>query len=380
MAWDVAQAIAVGVGDAWPDAEVVSLPLGDGGEGTAGAIGRAVPGAKALRALVAGPLGRTLAAEFVLLPGKTAVVEMAAASGLGLVAVGGRDVMRADTRGTGQLIRAALDALHSAPGGRKPTLIFGVGGSATVDGGLGMLVALGAKVQDSQGQALTDLGGGALQRVASVDLSGLDARLRSTTLVLASDVTNPLLGPDGAAAVFGPQKGASPAQVAQLDAGLANWRQALLSCGGGDIEGFAGAGAAGGVGGVAVAALGASFRPGIEVALELVGFDRWAAQAGLVITGEGRFDRQTLRGKAVMGVAAAAARANVPVCVLAGSIEPGGAELSLPGCAVVLSIADGPLGMDQSHQRAAELLTNAARRATRLFRLGFAAGSGRGDA
>jgi len=387
MAWDVAQAIAAGVSEALPAAQVISLPLGDGGEGTSGAIGRAVPGSRMIEVTVRDPVGRPVAAQFALLPDRRAVVEMAAASGLGLLAPGERDVMRADTRGTGQLILAALDLLHSPPaehcgsGGpdapmlpTPPTLVLGVGGSASVDGGLGMLAALGASLADRNGRPLAEWGGRALEQVAEVNLDRLDPRLAKTKIILASDVTNPLLGPEGAAAVFGPQKGASPEQVLRLDHGLARWSKMLAEQTGHTIEGFAGSGAAGGVGGVAVGVLEAAFRPGIELALELVGFDRQAAGSDLIITGEGRFDRQTLHGKAAMGVARAAARLGVPVCVLAGGIGDADAEAGLPGQAIVLSIADRPQSLEQSHARATELLRAAGRRAAGLWAFGYDAG------
>ena len=380
MAWDVAQAISRGVRAALPEGcgEVIELPVGDGGEGTARAIAHAVPGAELVQAAVHDPLRRPVTAEFAMLPGRRAVVEMAAASGLGLLAEEERDPLAADTYGTGELVRAALDRLLAGGdarpgpdgGGAKPQLILGVGGSATVDGGAGMLAALGVRFGDRSGHPLeATYGGGGLSGIGRVDLSGLDPRLGLVDLVLASDVGNPLLGSEGAAAVFGPQKGATPAQVVELDEALAVFRRTVLRDTGRDLAAHRGAGAAGGLGGAAVALLGAAFRPGIELALELADFDRLAQGAALVITGEGRYDCQTLSGKAVQGVAAAAARAGVPLVVLAGSVDPA-AEWHLPGWAVVLSIADGPMPLAQSRDRAAGLLTAAARRAVYLYALG----------
>lgn len=370
MAWDAARAISAGVLLASPAARITEIPLGDGGEGTAKALAHAVPGAKIIAVSVQDPLGRPIVAEFALLDQYTAVVEMAAASGLGRLLPTERDPLRADTFGTGQLILAALDALWAAPtdsGNRK--LLLAVGGSATVDGGVGMLAALGARFTAHDGRPVKSFGGGALPEIAAVDLSGLEPRVRGVEIILASDVTNPLLGPEGAAAVFGPQKGADTAQVAELEAGLANLRARILAQTGLDMDGFAGGGAAGGVGAAAVRLLGATFRPGIEIALESTAFDTHAAGADLIITGEGYYDTQTLRGKAVAGVAAAAARLGVPVLVLTGGIVAA-AEWQLPGEVIVLPIADGPLTLAESQRRAADLLRATSRRAVALFAAG----------
>lgn len=381
MAWDVASAIARGARAVAPDVEVREMPLGDGGEGTARAIAQVVPGAEMIQVGALDPLGRTRQAEFALLPGRKAVVEMAAATGLGLLKAEDRDPLRTDSRGTGQLIVGALDRLHGLaaaatdgePTARRPELILGVGGSATVDGGVGMLTALGVRFFDGDGKELTAYGGRVLGEIAACDLSGLDERLKRTKLTLASDVGNPLLGADGAASVFGPQKGAGPVEVELLERGLANLRKVLRRDCGVDVDGFPGAGAAGGIGGVAVGVLGAAFRPGIEIALELMGMDEHLAWADLVITGEGRFDEQTLHGKAAHGVAVAAARALVPVCVLAGQVVAG-AEWRLPGEVVAFAIADGPLTPDDSEAWVSELLVRAARRVVKLFWLGTASG------
>jgi glycerate kinase len=376
MAWDVARAISAGAKMAVPVAEITEIPLGDGGEGTAKALAYAVPGARMVSASVRDPLGRPIQAEFAVLDQHTAVVEMAAASGLGLLDPAERDPLRTDTFGTGQLIKAALDAFGREPAGSSErTLILAVGGSATVDGGMGMLAALGARFFDGRGNPLESFGGGRLGDVAAADFAGLDERLRGLRLILASDVTNPLLGPEGAAAVFGPQKGASPAEVALLDRGLANLRAVVKTGAGLDLEGFPGAGAAGGVGAAAVSILGAKFQPGIEIALASSGFSARAMGADLIITGEGHYDVQTLRGKAVAGVATAAAALGVPVVVLVGGIAPE-AEWRLPGKVIVLPIADGPLTIQESHRRAAELLTMASRRAVALFAAGYEAAKG----
>ncbi len=375
MAWDVAQAISLGVRAACPDADVVELPIGDGGEGTARAMAYALPGSRMVNVQVEDPLARPVDAELAILPGGTAVVEMAAASGLGLLKPEERDPLRASSYGTGQLISRALDLLfdlqpgHGASGQGRPTLILCVGGTATVDGGIGILAALGARFASAAGDDLGRAGGGGLGSVSRVDLQGLDPRLKKVRLVLASDVTNPLLGPDGAAAVFGPQKGAGPHEVAVLDAGLAVFSTVVHEQTGHRIDNFAGAGAAGGAGAIAVGILGAQFRRGIDLALETIGFYDLAAGADLIITGEGRFDTQTLRGKAATGVAAAAAQLGVPVCVLAGEVQEQ-AEWLLPGSVVAFSIAPGPLTVQQSEARAAQYIAAAARRVMSLYLIG----------
>ncbi len=245
-------------------------------------------------------MGEPVVAAYALGADGTAVVEMAEASGLRRLPPGRLAPLTATTYGTGELVRAALDA-----GAR--TIVLGVGGSATTDGGAGMLAALGARLLDERGRPVGP-GGGALAALASADLSGLDARLARTRIVLASDVDNPLTGPRGAAAVYGPQKGASAADVAALDAALAHY--ARLLDGGGQAS-APGAGAAGGLGYGALAGLGAAFRPGIDVMLDVLGFAEAAAGVDLVITGEGSLDEQTLHGKAPVGVARAAAGTTV---------------------------------------------------------------------
>lgn len=376
MSWDVAGAASAGARRAAPWADIVELPLGDGGEGTARALARAVDGSKIISARVLDPLGRSVTAEFALLQPGVAVVEMAAASGLSLLAPAERDPRSTSSFGTGQLLSAALDLLVGAGGtapaedaAAKPKVILAVGGSATVDGGVGMLSALGGRFLGMRGEDLGRCGGGGLGKIRTVDFSGLDRRTDCVELVLASDVSNPLLGRDGAAAVFGPQKGAGPSDVELLDRGLGHLRQLVLDQTGREMEGFPGAGAAGGLAAAAVAILGAAVRPGIEIMLEAVRFEEHVHGADLVITGEGRFDLQTVSGKAVCGVAAAAARHGVPVCVLAGSVDPS-AEWRLAGRCVVLPIADGPMSAAESEDRAPRLIAAATHRAVALFLAG----------
>ncbi|MEU4134110.1 glycerate kinase [Streptomyces wuyuanensis] len=304
----VAERVTAGLRRVVPGLAVETLPVADGGDGTVAAAVAA--GFERRQAEVTGPLGEPLTAAYAL-RGTTAVVEMAEASGLQHLPDAVFAPLSATTYGSGELLRAALDA-----GAR--TIVFGVGGSATTDGGAGMLAALGARFLDADGEPVGP-GGGALIDVATADLSGLDARFESVELVLASDVDNPLTGPKGAPAVFGPQKGASPEDVAALDAALAHYASVL----GPEEAELPGAGAAGGIGYGALVALGAGFRPGIEVMLDILGFDDALSRATLVVTGEGSLDEQTLHGKAPAGVAAAARAKGVDVVAVCGRLALG---------------------------------------------------------
>ncbi|CCK26340.1 Glycerate kinase [Streptomyces davaonensis JCM 4913] len=307
----VAERVMAGLRQVVPDVEVEALPVADGGDGTVAAAVAA--GFERREVRVAGPLGDEVTAAFAL-RGDTAVVEMAEASGLQRLPAGVFAPLTASTYGSGELLRAALDA-----GAR--TIVFGVGGSATTDGGAGMLSALGARFLDADGEPVAP-GGGGLAALDSADLSGLDARLDAVELVLASDVDNPLTGPTGAPAVYGPQKGASPDDVATLDAALAHFAKVLEKSVGSQAAEHAaspGAGAAGGIGYGALL-IGARFRPGIEVMLDVLGFAPALERADLVITGEGSLDEQTLHGKAPAGVAAAARAADKEVVAVCGRL------------------------------------------------------------
>ncbi len=308
---EVAERVTAGLRRVVPGLAVEALPVADGGDGTVAAAVAA--GFERREVRVTGPLGDTVTAAYALRDG-TAVVEMAEASGLQRLPDGVMAPLTASTYGSGELLRAALDA-----GAR--TLVFGVGGSATTDGGAGMLSALGARFLTAEGEPVPP-GGAGLAELASADLSGLDPRLSSVEFVLASDVDNPLTGPEGAPAVYGPQKGASPADVETLDAALAHFAKVLEGAVGpkaAEYAGSPGAGAAGGVGYGALL-LGAVFRPGIEVMLAVLGFAPALERADLVITGEGSLDRQTLHGKAPAGVAAAARAAGRDVVAVCGRL------------------------------------------------------------
>lgn len=308
---EVAERVTAGLRRAVPDLEVEALPVADGGDGTVAAAVAA--GFERREVRVAGPLGDEVTAAFALRDG-TAVVEMAEASGLQRLPAGVFAPLTASTYGSGELLRAALDA-----GAR--TIVFGVGGSATTDGGAGMLSALGARFLDADGEPVPP-GGGGLAELATADLSGLDPRLDEVELVLASDVDNPLTGPKGAPAVYGPQKGAAPDDVEALDTALAHFAKVLEGPAGPKAAAYAaspGAGAAGGIGYGALL-LGARFRPGIEVMLDVLGFAPALDRADLVITGEGSLDEQTLHGKAPAGVAAAARAADKDVVAVCGRL------------------------------------------------------------
>ncbi|MFF1274845.1 glycerate kinase [Streptomyces marokkonensis] len=308
---EVAERVTAGLRRVVPELVVEALPVADGGDGTVAAAVAA--GFERREVRVTGPLGDEVTAAYALRDG-TAVVEMAEASGLQRLPEGVFAPLTASTYGSGELLRAALDA-----GARS--IVFGVGGSATTDGGAGMLSALGARFLTAGGEPVAP-GGGGLAELASADLSGLDPRLSSVEFVLASDVDNPLTGPKGAPAVYGPQKGASPEDVETLDAALAHFAKALEGAVGPRAAEYAaspGAGAAGGIGYGALL-LGAAFRPGIEVMLDVLGFAPALERADLVITGEGSLDRQTLHGKAPAGVAAAARAAGKEVVAVCGRL------------------------------------------------------------
>ncbi|MFC8583421.1 glycerate kinase [Streptomyces sp. NPDC057217] len=308
---EVAERVTTGLRRVVPDLEVETLPVADGGDGTVAAAVAA--GFERHEVTVTGPLGEPVTAAFAL-RGTTAVVEMAEASGLQLLPAGEFAPLTATTYGSGELLRAALDA-------GATTVVFGVGGSATTDGGAGMLAALGARFLDAAGEPVGP-GGAPLADLVTADLTGLDPRFAEVDLILASDVDNPLTGPKGAPAVYGPQKGATPDDVRTLDAALAHFATVLEKAIGPRAAEAALAPGAGGAGGIGYGALilGASFRPGIELMLEVLGFAPALERATLVITGEGSLDEQTLHGKAPAGVAAAARAAGKEVVAVCGRL------------------------------------------------------------
>ncbi|WP_276639530.1 glycerate kinase [Siccibacter turicensis] len=311
-ALDVARAIEDGFREIFPTAEYVSLPVADGGEGTVEAM-VAASGGRIINVTVRGPLGEPVAAFYGLSgDGKRAIIEMAAASGLERVPPASRNPRITTSWGTGELIRHALDY-------GVEHIIIGIGGSATNDGGAGMLQALGVRLLDRRGVSLPQ-GGAALAELARIDASGIDPRLAACRLEVACDVTNPLTGPDGASAVFGPQKGATPEMVQELDRALAHFATLIFRDLNKSVSTLAGGGAAGGMGAALWAFCGGVLRPGCEIVTEALNLDALVADASLVITGEGRIDSQTIHGKVPVGVARVAKRYGLPVIGIAGSL------------------------------------------------------------
>ncbi|KUI42534.1 glycerate kinase [Mycobacterium sp. IS-1590] len=327
-------AMTAGVAAVLPEADVVGVPMADGGEGTVDAVVDALHG-EHVEAPVSDALGRTVTARYGYVPlRQLAVIEMAAAAGLELIAPGQRNILCATTFGVGQLIRAALDR------GAEDFLI-GLGGSATNDGGTGMLTALGVAFLDADGKPLAP-GGADLERLARIDVSGMDPRLREVRIRVASDVTAPLLGPGGASAVFGPQKGARPEDVTRLETGLSRLASVASETLGTTRPQRPGAGAAGGVGFALVEFLGAVSRSGVEEVAETVGLERALHGADWVFTGEGSVDAQTVMGKTPFGVAQAALRAGARVVIFAGRVAPDAAVLLDHGVERLVAItADG---------------------------------------
>ena len=351
----VAAALAAGLRQARPDVEIDNCPIADGGEGTVAAALAA--GFRRSSVTVNGPTGQPVPASYAM-RADAAVVEMASASGLQLLPGGRPAPLTATSFGTGQLLASALDA-----GAR--TIVLGIGGSACTDGGAGMITALGARLADRLGVPL-DLGGAALTRLTRLDLAGLHHALggnhdTSTRIVVASDVTNPLLGPHGAAAVYGPQKGASNVDVALLEAALTHWGDIVEATTGTRCHDQPGAGAAGGAGFAALALLGATMRSGIEVMLELLDFRAKLERADFVITGEGSLDQQTLHGKGPAGVAAAAHRQHIPVIAVAGQVTLEPAQLTQAGFARAYALTDLEPQLERSIAHARELLANVGR-------------------
>lgn len=347
---EAARAIARGVRAVRPDAEIDLIPMADGGEGTVRALVEAT-GGQYYRSEVTGPLGKTVEAEWGMLGGgtRTAIVEMAAASGLALVPEQLRDPERTTTFGTGQLVHAALDA-----GARK--VIIGIGGSATSDGGTGAAQAWGIRFLDTSDTPLPPgLTGGDLHRIARIDMALRDPRIEEAALHVACDVDNPLTGPNGAACIYAPQKGATPEQVARLDAGLVHLAEIIERDLHLNVRDFPGAGAAGGLGAGLVAFAGAELAPGIELVMEASRFAERVAGADLILTGEGRLDRQSTMGKTIAGIARCAARLHVPVIALAGRLGEG-----VEACDRILdgyhAITPDDMPLSEALARTAELL------------------------
>ncbi|MVO89097.1 glycerate kinase [Streptomyces sp. p1417] len=361
-AQSAAEAIAVGVRRVVPDAEVDLIPLVDGGEGTAQALAAAT-GGRLVALPATGPLGERIGTHFALLGSGTAVVEMAAAAGLGLVPRDLRDPGATTTYGVGELIRAALDT-----GARR--ILVGCGDSGTSDGGAGALQALGARLLDADSWELPH-GGRELTRLHHIDTRRVDPRLARTELLVACNPHNVLCGPHGVARVFGPQKGATPAQVEELAAALEHWAYVLSRDLGvtADLRGGPGTGASGGLG-AGLAALGARLLPRFDVLLDHLDLDARLARADLVVTAEGALDHQTPRGKVPAEVARRAKRSGRPVLVLAGTIGDGAQDVRALGVDAYSAILPAPVSLTEALSRGAEFLTDATERALRMILLG----------
>jgi len=345
---EAAKAIARGIRRILPGAQLKIFPLSDGGEGLVETLAEAAEGT-ILSTTVNDPLGGKVEARWALINNEqSAVIEMAAASGLSLLPPESRNPGVTSTYGTGELIMAALDKGCSE-------IIIGIGGSATNDGGAGMACALGAKLLDKDGRSL-DPGGLELLKLDRIDLANLDPRIRDVSCKVACDVDNPLVGQHGASYVYGPQKGAKPDMVEKLDRSLAHYAGILKKDLGIDVEQIPGAGAAGGLGAGLIAFMGAELHSGIDLVLDTLKIDQELDKTGLIITGEGRFDKQSLRGKVPIGIAKRAKEYGVTVIVLAGSVEVDSNELNKTGITAAFSITDRPMKLEEAVSRGAELL------------------------
>jgi glycerate 2-kinase len=355
-------AIAQGVQAIYPEAEIEVVPVADGGEGTVQALVDA-SGGKIIQKTVTGPLGEPVPAFFGLMgDGITAVIEMAACAGLPLVPLEKRDPRITTTYGVGELILAALDY-----GSRH--FIIGIGGSATNDGGAGMAQALGARLLNVQGTEITR-GGAALATLTHISTSSMDTRLQKCTVEVACDVTNPLCGPTGASAVYGPQKGATPEMVEELDNALAHYALIIEQDLGMSIREAPGAGAAGGLGAGLMAFLHAKLRPGAQIVFEAVGLEERIRKANLVISAEGQIDAQTAYGKSVAAVAEIAKRYGLPVLAFAGSLGENYQVVYELGVDAVAALPSSPMSLPYAMENAARLIRDAAERACRFMQVG----------
>jgi glycerate kinase len=358
-AMEAAEAVKSGLSRIWPDADYLLVPMADGGEGTVQSLIDATNG-KRISVSVAGPLRDQVPGFFGMLgDGKTAVIEMAAAAGLEYLAPSERNPLVTTTYGVGQLILAALDR-----GARH--ILLGLGGSATNDGGAGMAQALGADLRDAASRTL-EPGGAALSRLASIDMTRFDPRIAETRFDIATDVTNPLTGKGGASAVFGPQKGASPADVQLLDRALNHFAETIEKELHLSVKNVPGSGAAGGLGAGALCFLKGSIRPGIDLVMQQTHLEKKLEGAALVITGEGRIDGQTIFGKTPIGVARAVKKAHIPVIALAGSVGNGYEAVYEHGIDAVFPIVSGAVSLDEALRSGKKNLTRTAENAARLW-------------
>ncbi|WP_165224431.1 glycerate kinase family protein [Aquisphaera insulae] len=359
---EAAEAMARGVAAVNPDATIDRVPMADGGEGTVTALVAATAG-RTRQATVAGPLGEPVRAVYGILGhGRTAVLEMAAASGLSLVPMARRDPTRSSTRGTGELIRHAI-----SQGATR--IILGIGGSATNDGGAGLGQALGFRLLDSDGEELAP-GGGDLGRLDRIEAPDASPIADGVEILVACDVTNPLCGPRGASAVYGPQKGATPEMVERLDRNLSRLADVVARDLNVDIREIPGAGAAGGLGGGLVAFAGGRLQRGVDLVIEAVRLRDRLQGADLCLTGEGALDAQSAFGKTAVGVSSLAREMGIPAIALAGTIGEGAEAVLDEGISAYLSICPGPISLDEAVRRGGELLERATEQAIRIFRAG----------
>lgn len=356
---EVADAIELGVRKVLLDVDIVKIPIADGGEGTVQTLVAAM-GGEIIKTQVVGPLGETIESYFgVLNDKKTAIIEMANASGLPLVPIEKRNPLITNSYGTGQLIKAALDM-------GVDRIVIGLGGSATNDGGVGMAQALGVRFFDENGNDI-GFGGGELSKISKIDMSGIDERIRKVRIEAACDVDNPLCGPNGASYIYGPQKGANKEMIEILDRNLGHLAKVIKRDLGADIMELPGAGAAGGLGAGLVAFLNAELKRGIDIIVNITKLDDYIKDACVVFTGEGQIDKQILSGKAVYGVAKIAKKHGAYVVAIVGSINDDAYELFDKGIDGIESIIDKPMTMDEACKRAGLLVERAAERVMRLI-------------
>ena len=361
-ALDAAVAMRDGVLEAFPDADAVLVPVADGGDGTLETLVEG-SGGEIRETEVCGPLGERRIAQWGAMgDGVTAVIEMARTSGLALVALDRRDPLNSTTYGLGEVARAALDG-----GFRR--FIMGIGGSATNDAGAGMAQALGVRLLDEDGADLP-FGGAALSKLSRVEMSEIDPRVRESSFLVACDVSNPLTGSEGASAIYGPQKGATPEMVETLDAALLHFAEVAKRDLDADINDLQGAGAAGGLGGGMVAFLDAELRAGVDIVLDTVGLDAALEGADLVLTGEGALDYQTVYSKAPIGVAERASKRGIPVIAIAGTLGDRYSLVHEHGIAAAAAITNGPMSLQEASERAAILISQATAQAMRMVKVG----------
>lgn len=361
-ALDAAEAMRKGIMAVFPDADAVLVPVADGGDGTLETLVEG-SGGEIRQATVTGPLGERRAAQWGAMgDGVTAVIEMARTSGLALVPLDRRDPLNATTYGLGEIVHYALD-----DGFRR--FIMGIGGSATNDAGAGMAQALGVRLLDAAGDELPH-GGAALANLSRIDMNGIDPRVTESSFLVACDVSNPLTGTEGASAIYGPQKGATPEMVQTLDAALLHFSEVVRHDIGADVNDLQGAGAAGGLGGGMVAFLDAELRAGVDIVLDTVALDTTLEGADLVLTGEGALDYQTVYSKAPIGVAERAKRLGIPVIAIAGTLGDRYRLVHEHGIDAALAITNAPMSLEEASSHAAELIADAAEQAARMMKVG----------